>query len=128
MSENKLVYVLDDDTAVREAYAAALSRLGYRVRTAPDGLKGQELVKAEKPDLILLDMLMPHMDGIGFLKSLRQEPGTAAIEVIVISSFEALPETNALGVDKYLSKMDNSPEQVAAEADKLLGGASRQAR
>ncbi len=123
MTQPKTVYVLDDDTALRTAYAAALSRLGYDVQTGSDGLKGQELMKVKRPDLILLDMLMPNLDGVGFLKSLRADAANDGVTVVVVSNFESMPDTKDLDVTKYLSKMQNPPEAVAAAVDKILQGA-----
>jgi two-component system chemotaxis response regulator CheY len=120
VTEPKTIYVIDDDTALRSAYSAALSRLGYRTQTAADGVKGQALLKTGRPDLILLDMLMPNLDGVGFLKGLRADPETAAIKVVVVSNFESAPEAAGLGVSKYLSKMESAPEDVAAAVDKIL--------
>jgi len=118
--KTKTIYVIDDDTALRTAYAAALSAMGYNVKEAADGVEGQALVAAAMPDLIILDMLMPNLDGEGFLKSLRGTPDHQNVKVVVVSSFEAAPELEELGVAKYLSKMQNPPEEVAAAVDQLL--------
>ncbi|HUC87076.1 MAG TPA: response regulator, partial [Candidatus Saccharimonadales bacterium] len=101
MADPKTIHVIDDDTALRTAYAAALNRLGYHTQTAADGLKGEALLAAGQPDLVLLDMLMPHLDGVGFLKGLRADPANAGVKVVVVSNFESMPESEALGVDKY---------------------------
>jgi CheY-like chemotaxis protein len=123
MAQPQIVYVIDDDTVLRNAYAAALTGLGYHVQTAADGLKGEELLRVGRPDLILLDMLMPQLDGVGFLKSLRADPANASIQVVIVSSFESVLDTAGLGVAKYLSKMQHTPEDVAATADALLKAA-----
>jgi CheY-like chemotaxis protein len=115
------VYVVDDDTGLRTAYVAALSRLGYQVETANDGVEAQKLVATKgKPAAILLDMLMPNLDGIGFLKQLRSDPANQSIKVVVASNFESIPEANELGVAKYVTKLEKSPEEVAALVDELL--------
>jgi CheY-like chemotaxis protein len=114
------IYVIDDDTALRTAYAADLGGMGYQVQTANDGLQGQELVKQAHADLIVLDMLMPNLDGIGFLKWLRIEQKNTDTKVVVVSNFESMPESSELGVTKYLSKIEFNPEAVAAEVDAIL--------
>lgn len=121
-ADSKRVLVIDDDTALRTAYSAALSKLGYEVDTAADGLEGQQLVKDNPPDVILLDMLMPNMDGEGFIKQLHGDPERANIKVVVVSNFEASSETEA-GVSKFLSKMQNTPEAVADAVDRVLKAA-----
>lgn len=120
MQKDKTVYVIDDDTALRTAYAASLSRLGYQVATAMDGVEGQNLIKQATPTLILLDMLMPNLDGIGFLKKLREDDKYRNVKVVVVSNFESVPETGELGVAKYLSKMQYAPDAVAAAVDTIL--------
>jgi CheY-like chemotaxis protein len=119
----KVVYVIDDDTVLRTAYAAALHKLGYEVETGSDGLDAQSLVTRAKPDIILLDMLMPNLDGIGFLKELRKDQGNDVIRVVVVSNFESMPETDGLGVTKYLSKLQHQPEAVASQVDTILKSA-----
>ena len=116
----RTVYVIEDDTALRTAYAAALTQLGHQVKTASDGQEGEVLVKQSIPDMILLDMVMPNMDGVEFLGRLRAEPATKAVRVVVVSSFESAPAIENLKVDEYLSKMQTPPEQVAAIVDRLL--------
>ena len=68
----KKILVVDDDTDVLEALTMILERRGYQVITAQDGIEGLACLKAEKPDLMILDLLMPKMDGFGVLKELRE--------------------------------------------------------
>lgn len=116
------VYVVDDDTGLRTAYAAALSKLGHEVETGADGVEGQKMLAKAKPDLLLLDMLMPNLDGIGLLREMRSDPSNKEIKVVVVSNFESMPEAAELGVIKYMSKLQHSPEAVADAIDKLLKG------
>lgn len=117
----ELVYVADDDTGLRTAYAAALHKLGLEVETAADGLEALALVKKAKPTAILLDMLMPNLDGIGFLKQLRADAANDPIKVIVVSNFESMPEANDFNVAKYLSKLQHGPDEVAARVADIVG-------
>ncbi len=118
----ELIYVADDDTGLRTAYAAALHKLGYEVETASDGLEALNLVKKRKPNVILLDMLMPNLDGIGFLKALRADKANDDVIVIVVSNFESMPEANDYNVVKYLSKLQHDPEAVASRVADIIGG------
>lgn len=124
MTKSSTVFVIDDEMALRTAYAAALSKLGYTVKTASDGIEGQALMKTVTPSLILLDMLMPNLDGVGFLKQLREDDANKDVKVVVVSNFESLPAAEGLGVEKYLSKMQNTPEAVAAAVDRILKAGS----
>jgi len=65
------ILVIDDDPDIREALTIILEAQGYQVATASDGLEGLENIKAEKPDLIILDLLMPKMDGFAVCKELQ---------------------------------------------------------
>ena len=81
-----LILVVDDAAAVREPIAAALRLAGYRTATAVDGKQALVAVLKEKPDLILLDLAMPVMDGMEYLAALRALPWTASTPVIVLSA------------------------------------------
>ncbi|HSX41635.1 MAG TPA: response regulator [Candidatus Saccharimonadales bacterium] len=116
------VYVVDDDTGLRTAYSAALSKLGHEVETASDGLEGQKLLAKGAPDLLLLDMLMPNLDGIGLLREIRSDDKNKDLKVVVVSNFESMPEASELGVLKYISKLQHNPEDVASQVDKLIKG------
>lgn len=115
-----LIFVIDDDAALRAAYGAALVRLGYKVELAADGNEGLDLMKKGKPALIVLDLFMPNLDGFGFLKQLRAEGANTDIKVVIVSNFELMPEVSRLGVSQYVSKTNNGPEEVAAMVDHLL--------
>ena len=117
-----LVYVVDDDTVLRTAYAAAIHKQGFDIETASDGLEAQKLVAKQKPDAILLDMLMPNMDGITFLQGLRKDPTNSSVKVVISSNLESLPETSSLEVSKYLSKLTHDPDAIAAAVAEVING------
>ncbi len=118
----QLVYVVDDDTALRTAYAAGLHKLGYDVETATDGLEAKALLAKGKPVLFLLDMLMPNMDGISFLKELRADPANDDVKVVVVSNIESITEAQELGISRYMSKLQFTPDAVAAAVDLIIKG------
>lgn len=117
-------YVIDDDTGLRTAYTAALTKLGYEVESAADGLAGKALVEQQVPAAIVVDLLMPNLDGIGFLRELRQLPDADQVVVVVASNLDATSdttrETGEVGVARYLSKTEYSPEQIASIVDQLV--------
>jgi len=84
-----LILVVEDEFGVAEVVEAILTDLGYEVATAINGRQGLDRVREQRPDLILLDMMMPVLDGPGVLRALQGDPALADIPVIVMSS---LPE------------------------------------
>lgn len=82
----KEVLVVDDDPAIVRALSIRLTALGYRVRSAPDGLMALEAINTSRPDVVLLDLRMPQVDGWTVLRLLRAAPLTVSLPVIVVSA------------------------------------------
>ena len=101
------VLVVDDEDAVRKLTGGILSHASYSVETAPDGIQGLQALARDGADLVLLDLEMPRLDGIGFLRVLRQGLGNLSTKVVVLTSNDS-KETRALcvesGCDDYLVK------------------------
>lgn len=91
------ILLVDDSKFLRMATERALVRAGYVVSTANDGPTAIELAKNEKPDVILLDMLLPGMTGPDVLKALKKDAGTAGIPVV---AFTGLSQKNAVRLQK----------------------------
>jgi two-component system alkaline phosphatase synthesis response regulator PhoP/two-component system response regulator VicR len=92
-----------------------LERNGYTVVTAFDGKEGLEKVKSEKPDMCVLDVMMPYMDGFEVLKSIRREPETESLPVIMLTAKaqdKDVFEGYHYGADMYLTKPFNPMELV----------------
>ncbi len=85
------VLLIDDSKFLRKANELALARFGYAVLTASDGDEGLALAREKIPDLIVLDLIIPKLSGAQLLEALKQDPGTAHIPVVVLSS---LPISN----------------------------------
>jgi CheY-like chemotaxis protein len=98
-----IAFVVDDDPDQRDLMCQALERHGWRVEVAEDGLAALGRVRQVRPDLILLDLLMPHLDGTAFLKMLRSTPVGRLIRVVVVTGAEAPVEVRALA-DEVLAK------------------------
>jgi CheY-like chemotaxis protein len=114
---SKLLLIVDDDAASREAVDLYLRRSGFRTRLAADGLEALGLVGAERPDLILLDLAMPRVDGLMFLRTLRQIPPLADIPVVVMTSrsdLEASQGAKDSGVASYLVKTRYTLKELLA--------------
>lgn len=103
----KRILVVDDMPIFREPIAASLRREGYETVCASNGKEALQEVERQRPDLILLDLAMPVMDGIACLKVLRQNPANKDIPVLILSALserEAVTEAARLGVQGYLLK------------------------
>ncbi|MCK5356972.1 MAG: response regulator, partial [Elusimicrobiales bacterium] len=97
---------------------------GYEVLTASDGQSGLDAAIAKKPDLILLDIMMPKMDGMTMLKKLRQHPNGKRVPIIILtnlSSEEKLIEANKEGVTDYFIKSDWEIEELPDLVANKLG-------
>jgi CheY-like chemotaxis protein len=115
----KSILLVDDSRFMRLANEQALSRAGYLVLTAGDGTEALRMANANVPDLILLDMLLPKLGGAEVLHALKNNPLTAAIPVIVLSS---LPQKNEIklkreGATAYFEK---SKMQLEPHAESLI--------
>jgi DNA-binding response OmpR family regulator len=125
----KKILVIDDDPDILEALTIILESQEYEVITAQNGIKGLASLKAEKPDLIILDMLMPKMDGFAFCKELKDPRWTKfrKTPILVLSSvredasrrrFE-LETSLELDVDDYIEK-PVSPDKLIVRVEKLM--------
>lgn len=101
------VLVIDDDDDIRDIIVLNLEVAGYEISQASDGRQGLEAAIAEPPDLILLDVLMPRMNGIEVCKEIRQQPALAKTPVILLTSKDQENDIDrgfAAGADDYIVK------------------------
>jgi adenylate cyclase len=101
------ILVVDDDRVNRMLLARSLVTLGHRVTTADDGREGLDRMLAEEPDIVLLDIVMPELDGIGVLERMKGDPALRAVPVIMISAledFDSVIRCIELGAEDYLQK------------------------
>jgi len=109
------IAVIEDDAPIREMYEMKLRVAGFDVKASEDGEKGLLLAKEFKPDLILLDLLMPVMDGTEMLRRLRAEDWGKNMLIIVltnVSADEAPMDLRLLRIEKYIIKAHYTPRQV----------------
>ncbi|MFA6002765.1 MAG: response regulator [Elusimicrobiota bacterium] len=85
MSTNKKVLAIDDDVSVCEFYQQCLSAFGFHVTCAPGAKQAREHLAKHRPDIILMDVMMPETDGITLTRELRDDPKTSDIPIIVVS-------------------------------------------
>lgn len=86
MPDQPLILIVDDEPDFREIFGTKLSSVGYRIETAENGEEGVKKAKAIKPDLILMDVKMPVLDGAGALLKLRDDPETKSLKVVFLTS------------------------------------------
>ena len=111
------IFVVDDVEGCRQPMARLLRSKGYQTRCAANGLEALEALEEVTPSLILLDLSMPVMDGVEFLKAIHDEPKWAALPVIIVSgegSGSPLREAEELGAKEVLVKSKFSPDQLLA--------------
>ncbi|MEO8505876.1 MAG: response regulator [Acidobacteriota bacterium] len=125
------ILIVDDDERQRTLYSAILRKEGYEVLTAADAGKAFELAVAEQPSLILLDVMMPAMDGGQALGHLSGSASTREIPVIFLTSLvteeEVAAERGTIGGRGYISKSTPMPTFVARVKEALSRGARKAA-
>lgn len=117
------VLLVEDDFFVRDIYQKKLGDIGYDVVTAENGLEGMDRLKEKRPDLILLDIFMPYMDGREMLRKIRESERWRDIPVILLTNFsasEGVRDGFDLGADEYLIKSHFTPSEVLKKIDSVF--------
>jgi DNA-binding response OmpR family regulator len=117
------ILVADDEEDVRELVSYRLTRSGYEVIGAADGLEALELASARVPDLMVLDVMMPRLDGYELTRRVRAEEALRAIPVILLTARSQETDVSRgfeVGADDYLKKPFN-PDELVARVRAVLG-------
>ena len=121
--EKTKILLIEDDNFLVEMYTTKYELEGFEVTSAEDGKKGLDMVKKIKPDIILLDILMPKMDGFAVLDALKKDTGTANIPVILLTNLGQKDDVKK-GFEKgavgYLIKAHFMPSEVVDKIKKIL--------
>jgi DNA-binding response OmpR family regulator len=123
MSNKVKVAIIEDDMAIVQMYRTKFENEGYEVATAPDGITGLELIGTEKPDIVLLDLMMPNMNGLDMLQRLRNQPGGREAKVVVLTNMgdtETATKVYKMAADDYIVKAEMTPKQVSERIKALL--------
>jgi CheY-like chemotaxis protein len=118
----RTILAIDDDAETLYCLTVALKTLGYQAIGAQDGAEGLRLARQHQPDLILVDLMMPNMDGFEVCRRLRADPATSEIPVAILSALSSLADQTAgmeLGVSRYLIK-PVSINQLAKVIDEVV--------
>jgi len=120
----KKILFIEDESALQKTFEEILKQEGYEMISALDGEVGLRLAKTQKPDLILLDLILPKVNGFEVLKELKKDKETKDIPVIVLTNLEGIGDVEKaleLGATTYLVKAQYSLEEVVEKIKKALG-------
>lgn len=118
------IAIIEDDPVINQMYRMKFEATGFEVQLADNGKRGVALVESFLPDLILLDLQMPEMDGVEALTEIRKHDWGKSIPVIILTNMgeeESPKKIRALGIHSYIVKADLTPSQVVARAKEALG-------
>jgi DNA-binding response OmpR family regulator len=119
----KKILFIEDEAALQKTFRDVLEKEGYQMISALDGESGLRLAKSQKPDLILLDLILPRKDGFEVLKELKEDETTKEIPVIVLTNLEDIESVEKaieLGATTYLVKAQYTLEEVIQKVKKAL--------
>ena len=120
----KTILFIEDESALQKTFGEILSQEGYEMTSALDGEIGLRLAKDKKPDLILLDLVLPKIHGFEVLKQLKTDKETKDIPVIVLTNLEGIGDVDkalGLGATTYLVKAQYGLEEIVEKIKKALG-------
>lgn len=122
------IAIIEDDPTISQMYLMKFEFEGFEAMWAKDGKMGVMMVEDIKPDLILLDLHMPEMDGTAALEQIREHDWGKEIPVIILTNVgkeEAPKKLEALGVHSYIVKADMTPRQVVQRVKEALGAGEK---
>ncbi len=121
-AKNKIL-IVEDDAVISAMYKSKFESDGFEILIASDGADGLELAKKEKPNIIMMDIIMPRMDGFSVLAELKKASQTKNIPVIMLTNLgtdEDKDKAKKLGVVDYLVKANLTPAQISEKIKKYL--------
>lgn len=122
------ILIVEDDPLMSRMYQKIFTFEGYDVETAADGEEGLLKVKSVKPTLVLLDIMMPKLNGLEVLDRLKSDPETKGIPVVMLTNLAGQQDAEkalAKGAVKYIIKSEYDPKQVANMVKEILAGYTR---
>jgi len=119
----KKILIIEDDKFLRELIARKLTNEGYEALEAVDGEEGLKKLKDEKPDLVLLDLILPGIDGFEVLSKMKEDPALSEIPVLILSNLGQRDEVEkglSLGAVDFLIKAHFTPSEVIEKIKYIL--------
>jgi len=120
----KKILFIEDESSLQKTFGDMFAHEGYEMFSALDGQTGLRLAKDKKPDLILLDLILPVLRGLDVLKSLKEDPATKEIPVIILTNLEDMENVEkalSLGAMTYLVKATYTLEELLEKIRQILG-------
>lgn len=117
------VLIVEDEKMLADMYTTKFSMEGFEAANAADGMIGLAKAREMKPDIILLDVIMPKLDGFGALKEIRQDPKLKDTPVILLTNLgqdEDIRKGKKLGATDYFVKANHTPAEVVAKVQAVL--------
>jgi len=117
------VLLVEDDKMLADMYVTKFSKEGMEILKADDGAQGLEMAKQHKPDLILLDIIMPKLDGFAVLKELKKDPNMSDTHILLLTNLgqsEDVEKGKQLGADDYFIKANHTPAEIVTKVKYLL--------
>ncbi|MDP3948146.1 MAG: response regulator [bacterium] len=124
----KKILLVEDEDFIRELYTRQLTKAGFTVKSAADGQSGLETLKAEVFDLLLLDIMLPGMNGLQLLREFKTQNPTSPMITILLTNLgqeAVIKEGFELGAQAYLIKASYTPDQVVNEVKNALFGSGQ---
>ncbi len=122
---SKKILLVEDEDFIRELYTRQLAKAGFSVKSAPDGQAGLAALKAEQFDLLLLDIMLPGINGLQLLREFKTHNPTSPMITIMLTNLgqeAVIKEGFELGAQAYLIKASYTPDQVVNEVKNALSG------
>ena len=122
-AKDKKILIVDDDPFILDMYVIKFKEQGFQVETATDGKMALEKISAVKPDILLLDVVMPVMDGFDVIKKIKENKSPRMYKILFLTNFgqkEDVERGIELGADGYIIKAHFTPSEVAVKVKELL--------
>lgn len=122
-AKDKKILVVDDDPFILDMYVMKFKEQGFQVETATDGKMALEKIQTVKPDILLLDVVMPTMDGFDVIKKIRENQTPRMYKILFLTNFgqkEDVERGMQLGADGYIIKAHFTPSEVTAKVKEML--------
>ncbi len=123
MADGKKILIIEDEAFLSEMYQTKFQSLHYQVSSADNGQDGLSMMHKDKPDIVLLDIIMPVMDGYTVLREIRKDPQLKDTLVVIFSNLgqeEEITKGLQLGADDYLVKSNLTPTELVGKVEKVL--------
>ena len=128
MKRKPIILLIEDDNLLQRMYQDKFEKEGYKVNLAVDGEEGLVKMKEERPDLVVLDVMMPNMNGFEVLENMKECTDGANIPVVLLTNLSGEEDAKKgleMGAVAYLIKSENTPDHIAAKIEEILSAYTR---